>query len=98
MLWKSFSHGQKPTASNRFRSLRMESLEKRELLSAAPADGFSLLDGEGKLTRAGWLVYTVVDNETSNPATSAVVGNITLGGDEGADTARFFCRGGTSIA
>ena len=102
MRWNIFALNGESNISKRvknvsYRSLRMESLEKRELLSAAPADGFSLLDGEGKLTRAGWLVYTVVDNETSNPATSAVVGNITLGGNEGAGTARFFVEVGQAL-
>ena len=101
MRWNIFALNGESNISKRvknvsYRSLRMESLEKRELLSAAP-DGFSLLDGEGKLTRAGWLVYTVVDNETSNPATSAVVGNITLGGNEGAGTARFFVEVGQAL-
>ena len=96
MLWKSFSHGQKPTASNRFRSLRMESLEKRELLSAV-SDGFSLLDGEGKLTQAGWLVYRVVENETAIRSTCIHVNGVQLGGDGGADMTRVFVAQGDAL-
>ena len=96
MLWKSFSHGQKPTASNRFRSLRMESLEKRELLSAV-SDGFSLLDGEGKLTGAGWLVYRVVENETAIRSTCIHVNGVQLGGDGGADMTRVFVAQGDAL-
>ena len=74
--------------STAYRSLRMESLEKRELLSAAPADNFSVLDADGKTTQAGWLVYTVVENETANRNTSIMVNGVQLGGDGGVGSTR----------
>ena len=36
------------------------------MLSAVPADNFSVLDADGKTMQAGWLVYSVVENETLN--------------------------------
>ena len=80
MRWNIFALNGESNISKRvknvsYRSLRMESLEKRELLSAV-SDGFSLLDGEGKLTGAGWLVYRVVENETAIRSTCIHVNGV----------------------
>lgn len=64
----------KSNKSIRYRSLRMESLEKREMLSAAPIDDTYTLE------TGGTLIYQVVENETKNAETSANIGGRDISG------------------
>lgn len=79
-----------------YRSLRMESLEKRVLLSAVAGSG-DLLDANGRLTQGGWLVYSVTENETANRNTCITVNGVQLGGDGGDGETRVQVNAGDSL-
>ncbi|MDO4551383.1 MAG: LamG-like jellyroll fold domain-containing protein [Planctomycetia bacterium] len=53
------------------------------MLSVVPGDGFHLLNDQQCLTQSGWLVYSVMENDTSNRTTSLTVSGTQLGGDGG---------------
>ncbi|MDO4584599.1 MAG: LamG-like jellyroll fold domain-containing protein [Planctomycetia bacterium] len=67
------------------------------MLSAVPADNFSLLDESGRLTQGGTLVYMVVENETANRGTCLTVAGTQLGGSGGEQSVSWEVQAGDSL-
>ena len=67
------------------RSLNVETLEKREMLSVAPVgvEEVDFLDGNGNLKYGGTLNYTVLENDTDNRDTCIIINCVQLGGEGG---------------
>jgi len=67
------------------RSLNVEMLEKREMLSVAPVgvEEVDFLDGNGNLKYGGTLNYTVLENDTDNRDTCIIINGVQLGGEGG---------------